>query len=224
MKLAAAVVACLVLASGCADDRVSLVRGPLGPASYDVTFDIRGEVALAAETVEAELDVTPLAGGAQLRLAIADDDPIVAELRTGPDGRLRLETVQGVSPPSAGETDLASLVGQLDPPLAQRPVRIGDTWSSVRTIATGTVEAELTTELRLVRFRRVAGRDAAVLVGTVTGTLRASNPSGTFDGNVTGETEIAWVLDPGRLGSSETSLRWTIEGGEVEIRTKVRSR
>jgi len=222
MRRAAATVVCLLAMGGCADDRVVLSRGPLGPASYTVTFDVSGEVALAAETVSADLDVAPTDDGAVLRLAIADDEPIIAELRRTDDGRLSLETVQSVSPPSAGETDLAALVGQLDPPLADAPVRIGDEWASVRRIATGTVEAELRTQLRLVRFARVGGDDSAVLQGGVSGTLRTTTPSGTFTGRVSGSTEMAWVLDPGRLAASETTLRWNIEGaGEVEIRTRV---
>jgi hypothetical protein len=131
--------------------------------------------------------------------------------------------VQGVSPGSAGETDLASLVGQLDPPLADRPVRLGDTWSSTRRIVTGSLEATLRSELEMVGFSRVGGVDAAELDGEVSGTLRTAGPSGIFAGRVRGETRIAWALGAGRVASSETRLVWTIEGaGSVVLRTVVR--
>ncbi|HVL81043.1 MAG TPA: hypothetical protein VM840_05560 [Actinomycetota bacterium] len=211
-----------LVCAGCADDRVRLERGPLGPASYRVTFEVTGDPAVRTEPVTAQLTVTDLGDGAALRLDVGDEIPIVTEFVRGPDGRLVLDTVQGVSPSSAGEADLASIVDQLDPPLASGPVRMREPWSARRRITTEVLRADLTTRLEVVRFHRVAGTDAAELRGTVTGRLRTTGTTGTFDGRVVGTTTIDWALAPGRVAASRTELRWAIPDiGTVLLRTSV---
>lgn len=211
-----------LLATACADDRVRLERGPLGPARYRVELGVSGGAALRSEEVEASLEVTTVAEGASLHLAVSGEDPIVAEVKRDASGRLVLDTVQRVPPSSAGEADLASLVSQLDPPLPATPVRLGQRWSSTRSIGTESLQAELTARLRIVRFRRVGGADAADIRGSVSGRLRALGATGFFEGSVDGTTSIAWSLDHGRLASSRTELVWTIpDVGRVVVRTSV---
>jgi hypothetical protein len=216
------VVVLLCLSVGCFDDRIHLERGPLGPATYTVSLDVDGDPALATERLDAVLRVTRKPGGATLDLSVADEDPIRAELRRLANGRLELEAVQGVSPGVAGEADLASLVGQLDPPLTGAPVRIGQRWSRARHISTETLDASLRTNLKLVRFARENGVDVAELAGTVSGRLSTAAPTGTFEGTVRGQTRISWALGTGRLASSDTRLVWTVSGaGDVILRTTV---
>lgn len=217
--------ATLVLAAacaGCVDDRVLLERGPLGPADYSVRLSVRGDPAAATDAVTAALRVEDRPDGASLRLSVSGEPPVVAELRRLSTGKLELEAVEGVSPGSAGEADLASLVGQLDPPLSPRPVRLREPWSSDRRIATQSLDAVLRSRLRIVRFRRTAGVDAAELRGDVSGTLKTQSAAGVFSGTVRGRTTIAWALGLGRLASSETRLVWTIPGvGRLVVLTVV---
>lgn len=215
----------VALAASCASDAVSLVRGPLGPASYEVELAVAGGPAVHAESVEAIMAVEEGDTGATLTLVVAGEDPVTAELRRAAGGRLDLESVQGVSPDSAGEADLASLVGQLDPPLPESPVRLGERWSATRRISTDILRASLRSDLRLIRFRRLGGTDAAQIAGDVSGTLRTDGPSGTFEGTVTGTTRIVWALRPGRVVASETELLWRIDGtGEIRLRSVVQPR
>ncbi|HVE92211.1 MAG TPA: hypothetical protein VNE62_07925 [Actinomycetota bacterium] len=218
--LAVLLLLCTLVA--CRDDRVTLRRGPIGPAEYDVRTKVGGSSALGREALDAVLRVTDSDYGATLRLEVGDGPAIVAELVRDSTGKLALDTVQGVSPRSAGEADLASIVQQLDPPLAPRPVRLRERWSSTRRIDTETITARLTSRLRISRFVRSGGHDAAELVGIVSGTLNTTGPSGTFAGRVSGRTTIAWQLEPGRVGSSHTSLTWTIRDvGRVVLQTSV---
>ncbi len=218
-------VAILVVLASCVSDEVSLVRGPLGPATYEVELSVAGSPAIHAESVQATLAVQEGDAGATLTLTVPGEGPITAELRRKPGGRLDLESVQGVSPSSAGEADLASLVGQLDPPLPEEAVRLGERWSATRRITTDILRASLRSDLRLVRFRRLGGTDAGEIVGDVSGRLRTDGPSGTFEGTVTGTTRIFWALRPGRVVASETDLVWRIEGtGEIRLRSVVQPR
>lgn len=213
----------LLGAAACLPDRVPLQRGPLGPARYEVRLGVSGSPAVRRESVVAALRVTDTAAGAKLELRIEGTTPISAELSRGPNGQLRLDAVENVPPRSAGEADLASLVGQLDPPLPPAGVRIGQRWSATRTIKTETIDAQLASSLRLVRFKRVGGADAAELRGTVTGRLKTTGSAGVFEGPVRGETAISWALQPGRVASSETRLVWAIPGGgDLRIETSVR--
>lgn len=213
----------LVTATACTDDRVTLTRGDLGPAAYEVRLDVSGESAVAPQPIDARLEVSRRGEGAILELTVDGSDPILAELERLPSGRLELETVEGVSPRSAGEADLASLVGQLDPPLPPEPVRIGEAWSQSQGIDTESFDAELTSRLRITGFRRIRGSDVAELAGTITGELHATGPGGDFEGTVSGDTRISWALDPGRLAASDTRLVWQIPGvGEVGLDSVLR--
>lgn len=223
MKRLLAGVLLLAMAPSCADDRVTLGRGPLGPATYAVRLDVSGAPTVRGEAIDARLEVDEAPAGARLVLDVEGGEPVTAELAREDGGRLRLESVEGVSPGSAGEADLASLVGQLDPPLPPGPVRIGEEWTQTRRIFTETLAAELRTTLRITGFRRISGLDAVELVGGVSGTLEASGPAGVFDGTVQGTTRIAWALEEGRLAGSDTRLVWTIpRTGEVVLETEVR--
>lgn len=216
---------CLItaLCVSCTDDHVRLRRGPLGPATYGVRFDVSGAPAVRTEAVTARLRVTQLSDGAELRLDIADETPVTTRFRRMPNGRLELDSVEGLSPSSAGEADLASIVSQLDPPLSKRPVRLRQWWQSSRRVSTGTLEANLESTLRIVRFTRIAGNDAAEVQGTVTGTLRTTGTTGQFAGSVRGTTRIAWALEAGRVLASHTELVWDIPNvGTVDLNTTVR--
>lgn len=199
-----------LLTVSCADDRVVLSRGDLGPATYRIRLDVSGGSSVAPEPIDARLEVSRRGEGAILELTLAGSEPILAELERLPSGRLELETVEGVAPRTAGEADLASLVGQLDPPLPPGPVRIGEPWSQPQRIDTETLDAELTSRLRITGFRRIEGVDTAELEGKITGELRAEGPGGRFEGTVSGETRISWALGPGRLMASETRLTWDV--------------
>lgn len=213
----------LLAVTACTDDRIALTRGSLGPATYDVRLAVSGESAVATEPVDARLEVSRRGEGATLELTVAGTEPILAELERLPSGRLDLETVEGVSPSSAGEADLASLVGQLDPPLPPEPVRIGEPWSQSQGIDTETLDAQLTSRLRIEGFGRIEGFDVAELSGEITGELRAAGPGGDFEGTVSGDTRISWALDPGRLAASDTRLTWEIpDVGDVILESVVR--
>lgn len=217
------VCACALAAlAACVRDDIVLRRGPLGPATYRVRLAVSGAPAIRADTVTARLRVSVTPRGADLRLAVAGQDPIQAVLTRSPTGQLALDAVQGVPPSSAGEVDLASIVGQIDPPLPRRPVRLRQRWTSTRTIRTETIAARLTSRLRVVRFRRVGSRDTAEIEGTVTGRLRTSGSSGVYDGSVEGRTTMWWALDAGRVAASRTRLVWRIEGtGQIVVLTDV---
>jgi hypothetical protein len=209
-----------LLVTACNDDRVALRRGPLGPASYRVVV-----VATGAQTERrsATLAVTPDAAGASFTLQTAAHEVIQAELRRLPDGALSLADVRSASLAGAQSTDLASLVGQLDPPLPGRRVRIGDRWSSTRKIATDILSATLRTNLRITRYRRIAGTDAAELDGNVRGKLSATGDAGVRNGDITGTTRIDWAVRSGRVVSADTRLTWTLDTGDrVVLDTRVR--
>lgn len=214
----------LVLAvPACTDDRVTLRRGPLGPASYLVEVTAEGEAAELSEHREATLEIQPRPNGAAFVLKTGDAQPLIeAELRLADDGSLFLEAVRGVSVGASGETDLASLVGQLHPPLPERPVRIGDRWASTQRISTETLQARITTELRLVRYRRLAGSDSAELQGEISGELTTSGEGGTFEGKLEGTTDIAWSIHAARVAAADTDLLWTLANGDkVTLETRV---
>jgi hypothetical protein len=100
---------------------------------------------------------------------------------------------------------------------------LGDTWSSTQKITTGTLTARIRTKLRIVRYRRVAGTDAAELEGEVSGRLSTQGESGIFRGTLRGRTRIAWSVVPGRVASAETNLVWTLStGNRVILDTRVR--
>src|SRR5688500_10314260 len=120
---------------GCSDDRISLRRGPLGPASYRVEVSATGEATELAAESQAELDVEPRGGGATSRLRTTSANVFEPGSRAGRRGPLALEGVRGATVGPGTETDLASLAGQLDPPLPPGPVRLGDEWSSERRIS-----------------------------------------------------------------------------------------
>lgn len=219
-------VALLVLAaSSCLSDAVALGRGPLGPARYEVDLEVTGDATVREEAVSAELEIVERPRGATLRLVVEGDEPLVAEVDRLASGRLTLDTVQGVSPPSAGEADLASLVTQLDPPLPGGRVALRDAWTRTRRITTDTLDARLRSRLRTLGFRRVAGHDSVEIGGEVSGRLRTEGPAGSFSGRVSGETRFTWLVDEGRLGTSETVLRWSIsDSGDLVVRTSIRPR
>lgn len=225
MNRLAAVLLISLAAVACTDDRVTLARGPLGPARYRVEVSATGEVTEISEHREAALDVEPLSGGgAAFMLRTSADEVIQAELKRLEDGSLVLERVRGASVGSSGEADLGSLVGQLDPPLPSEPVRLGDSWSSTQRITTDTLSASVRTKLRIVRYRRIAGTDAAELEGDVSGRLETSGSSGTFSGSLRGQTRIAWSVRSGRVVAAETRLVWTLtDGGRVTLETSVQS-
>ncbi len=222
MARVCALIAALAVVVSCNDGRVRLERGSLGPASYRVRVAVSGGPAPRPDAVRARLSVQDGPDGTTLRLAVAGQPSVVTELRRTSSGRLSLETVEGVSPSSAGEADLAATIGQLDPPLPRRAVAIRDAWSSTRRISTETLEATLTSRLRIVRFRRVAGQDTAEIQGSVRGRLRTKEPSARFRGSVSGETKIFWALGAGRLAASDTRLVWRIPNLEpVSLETAV---
>lgn len=212
----------LLLVVACADDRITLHRGPLGPASYRIVISVDGVRAVGRDTVEASLRVRRRRAGATLTLTVDGRRPVIATLASS-SGRLELERVRGGAPGSVGEADLASLVGQLDPPLPPRAVRLREPWSETRRIATAALSATLRSDLRIERFRRIDGVDAAELVGTVAGDLRTASDRGTFEGRVEGRTTIAWELGAGRVVASRTHLVWTTtDAGRVVLDADVR--
>src|SRR5260370_38559555 len=93
MKRLAAIVLLLILtALACADDRVALRRGPLGPASYRVAVAASGRGTATAEHRSATLTVRSNANGASFTLQTAAREVIQAQLQRLPDGgRTRTE-------------------------------------------------------------------------------------------------------------------------------------
>lgn len=225
MKVFAAAVATALLAVACADDQVVLERGPLGPASYEVEVTAEGEATDFSEHRTATLRITPRDRHADFTLRTETGDVITAQLRRMPDGSVNLERVRGAPVDRSGEAELASLVGQLAPPLPRESVRIGERWSSSQNIATSTLRATLRTELGISRFRRIDSTDAAELVGRVTGRLRTSGEAGVLSGTLEGRTEISWAVRAGRVVAADTELVWTLQGGDqVKLETSVRPR
>jgi hypothetical protein len=224
MKRLAAILVLLALAAlSCADDRVALKRGPLGPASYRVGVAASGRGTATPERRSATLVVTPNATGASFTLQTPSREVIEAQLQRLPDGALTLGNVRGTSIANPGSTELASLVGQLDPPLPLHRVRIGDRWSSTRKISTDILQATLRTKLRIVKYRRIAEIDAAELDGDVRGQLTATSDGGQRTGAITGTTRIAWAVDAGRVVSADTRLVWTLDSGQrIVLDTRVR--
>src|SRR5437588_5128712 len=70
-RLAAIVLLVMLTALACADDRVALRRGPLGPASYRVAVTAQGRGTATAEHRSATLIVRPNANGASFTLQTA---------------------------------------------------------------------------------------------------------------------------------------------------------
>src|SRR5687767_11414734 len=185
MKLGFALVACALIATSCTDDRVTLSRGPLGPARYEVEVRAADNEGALDEEHRATLNVDPRREGATFALRAAGR-LVTADLRILEDGSVDLRRVRGAPVQGPGHTELASLVGQLNPPLPSGPVRLNERWSSTQRIRTRALVASLSTELRMVRFRRVASTDAAELVGDVSGRLRVNDPSRVLEGRLGG--------------------------------------
>jgi hypothetical protein len=209
-----------VLAAACTDDRVTLRRGPFGPASYELSVRAQGQERMEAEEHDATLAITPADGGANFALRTTEGEFLNAELRFGSDGSANLARVRGGV--TSGQ-ELASLVGQLNPPLPSTPVRLGKRWSSAQRITTQTLRALLRTTLRIARFRRIASTDAAELVGNVSGTLRVTGGTRALEGRLSGRTRIVWAVDAGRVVEADTDLVWALaDGNRVTLRTIVR--
>lgn len=220
-KLASALVCAVLLltVAACTDDRVTLRRGPLGPASYELRVHAQSE---SDQVHSATLDITPADDGADFALKTTEGEFLTAELRFGRDGSANLARVRGGV--TSGQ-ELASLVGQLNPPLPSTPVRLGKRWSSAQRITTQTLRALLRTTLRIVRFTRVASTDAAELVGDVSGTLRVTGGARVLEGRLSGTTRIVWAVDAGRVVAADTDLVWTLgSGNRVTLGTVVRPR
>ena len=223
MRLLAAFVLFVVFAAGCSDDRVALRRGPLGPARYRVVVTATGQGTKTSEHRSAALTVSATQTGASFTLQTATREVIEAQLQRQPDGALTLGDVRATSLADPRQTELASLVGQLDPPLPLRRVRIGDRWSSTRRISTDTLSATLRTYLRIVRYRRIAETDAAELQGDVRGRLQTKRDGGVRAGALTGTTRIDWSVSTGRVVSADTRLVWTLDtGNRIVLSTRVR--
>jgi hypothetical protein len=212
----------LVALASCTDDRVTLARGPLGPASYEVHVRAQGQSGTRAEEHQATMTVTPADGGANFSLRTTEGEFLTAELRVASDGSANLARIRGGV--SSGQ-ELASLVGQLNPPLPASPVRLGKRWSSSQRITTRTLSALLRTSLRMVSFRRVAGTDAAELVGDVSGRLRVTGGTRVLSGRLSGTTKIVWAVRAGRVVAADTNLVWTLgDGSRITLDTIVRPR
>ncbi len=225
MKRAVALICCAIVTASCADDRVSFERGPLGPASYEVVVSARGNVGAQAERHRATLRVQPRTSGATLTLRTTEGEELTADLEVLGDGSVDLARVRGTSVVSSEQTELASLVGQLNPPLPGRPVRLGDRWSSTQRITTKTLSASLRTSLQMVGFRRMASTDAAELVGEVSGRLRVNGIARSLDGRLDGDTKIVWAVRAGRVVAADTNLVWSLsDGNRVTLQTSVRPR
>ncbi|MGH2758922.1 MAG: hypothetical protein ACRDKJ_05085, partial [Actinomycetota bacterium] len=81
MKRLAAILALLSAGAACADDRVVLRRGPLGPASYEVEVTAEGGSTDLREHREASLRIDPQPeGGADFDLRTDDGHNITAQL------------------------------------------------------------------------------------------------------------------------------------------------
>jgi hypothetical protein len=177
-----------------------------------------------AETHHATLRVAPSPGGARFDLR-SGNDRVTADLRLGRNGSVDLERVHGASVQAGRQTELASLVGQLNPPLPPRAVRLGQHWSSTQRITTETLSALLRTRLRMVRFRRVASTDAAEFVGDIIGLLRVNDAGRVLQGRLTGDVTILWAVRAGRVVSATTNVVWTLsDGNRVTLSTSVQPR
>jgi hypothetical protein len=211
----------LLAAAGCTDDRVVLRRGPLGPANYEVRVRAQGQANAPAEEHLATMSVEPAATGARFALRTTEGEVLTAELRIGDDGSTNLARIRGGV--TSGQ-ELASLVGQLNPPLPSAAVRLGRRWSSTQRISTQSLAARLRTSLRIVRFQRVASTDAAELVGNVSGDLRVQGAR-VLQGRLSGQTRIVWAVEAGRVVAADTTLIWTLsDGNRVTLETVVRPR
>jgi len=212
-----------LVASACSTDSVHLSRGSLGPAHYVVEVRAAGAAVGLHTFRRADLRVDARPSGAVFRLRASSGDVITADVLLTPDGSVFLERVRGAG--SGVEADLASLVGQLSPSLPKRAIRLGQHWSSSQRIRTSTLVTSLHTVLRIVRFSRIAGTDAADFAGDIRGRVQTTNPRGTFSGTLVGHTEIAWSVRAGRVVTADTSLVWSIENsGRVTLDTVVRPR
>ena len=217
------VVALSLTLTSCTDDRVTLSRGPLGPARYEVEVHAEGSEGDLDEEHRATLRVNPRTEGANFALRPAGGGLVTADLRILEDGSVDLRRVRGAPVQGSGQTELASLVGQLNPPLPEEPVRLGERWSSTQRITTRALAASLNTELRMVRFRRVAETDAAELIGEVSGRLRVNDATRVLQGTLGGRTRIVWAVRAGRVVEAETSLVWSLsDGNSVTLETSVR--
>jgi hypothetical protein len=225
MKRLVAVSVLLFAAAACVDDQVVLARGPLGPASYEVEVTARSSKQDIREHRLATLRIEPRPESADFALRTEAGGLITATIRRRADGSIHLQRVRGAPVDRSGEAELASLVGQLAPPLPREPVRIGEHWSSSQRIRTATLKATLRTRLGIARFRRIASTDTAELEGTVTGDLETSRTTGVIAGALEGKTRIAWAVRSGRVVAAETELVWELRGGEdVTLETRVRPR
>jgi hypothetical protein len=225
MKRIVAVAVLLAATVACTDDRVTFARGPLGPASYEVRVSAGGEGSDLDEQHRATLRISPQADGARFTLRSSATQVVTADLSILEDGSADLTRVRGAPVEGSGQTELASLVGQLNPPLPTRPVRLGDGWSSTQRITTRVLSAALRTRLRMVRFRRIAGMDGAELAGAVTGRLRVTDGARVLDGELTGRTEIVWAVRSGRVAAADTRLVWELsDGSRVTLQTSVQPR
>jgi hypothetical protein len=224
MKRLSVILLCTALVcAACADDRVKLARGPLGPARYEVEARASGNVPAVHAFRRARLTVSRAAGGASVVLRPDGGVVFRAVLYVLEDGTVLLSKVRGAPGGSAGQTDLASLAGQLTPPLPKTPVRLGRHWSSTQKITTTTLVTSLHTVMRIIRFRRMAGTDAAQFSGVITGQLRTTSLRGVFSGQLRGQTEITWAVRAGRVVAADTHLVWTLATGErVTLETRVR--
>ncbi len=217
MKRLLALLLCLAAcAVACADDQVVLRRGPIGPARYHVEVQAEGPVAeiTVKRSATLRIDLRPRGAALTLRPGGPNAKVINADIRLLPDGSVALDRIRGASVAGSGQTDLASLAGQLNPPLPSQRVRIGEEWSSTQRITTETLRASLRTKLHIVRFRRISAVDAAEFEGVVSGRLSTTGESGTFEGRLSGRTRIVWAVDAGRVMSADTSLLWTLSSGE----------
>jgi hypothetical protein len=225
MKRLVAVLLCIVASgSACSEGQVVLRRGPLGPARYRVEVEAEGPVAEVTVSRRATLRVAPRPRGAALTLRLAGEDVRVinADIRLLRDGSVTLDRIRGASVEGSGQTDLASLAGQLNPPLPDEPVRLREDWSSTQRITTRTLRASLRSKLRIVRFRRISATDAAEFEGDVSGRLSTTGASGNFSGRLSGRTRIVWDVEDGRVVAAETSLVWLLStGDQITLETNV---
>jgi hypothetical protein len=220
-----ALLALLGSAVGCTDDRVIFARGPLGPASYEVEVRAQGEASDLDVEHRATLRIDPRTQGARFTLRTSPGAIVTADLSLLPDGSVDLQRVRGAAVEGSGQTELASLVGQLAPPLPQRPVRLGDSWSNTQRISTKALAASLRTRLRMVRFRRIAEIDAAELAGEITGRLQVTDATRVLVGELTGHTKIVWAVRSGRVAAADTELVWELsDGSHVTLQTSVEPR
>jgi hypothetical protein len=209
----------------CTDDQVMLERGPLGPAAYEVVVTARGRSTELDEHRAATLRIVPRPRGADFALRPETGGLITASMRRSSDGSVNLERVHGTPVDRPRQAELASLVGQLDPPLPKEPVRIGERWSSGQRIRTTALRATLRTALGIARFRRIASTDTALLEGTISGRLTTSGDAGVLTGTLRGRTSIAWAVQAGRVVAADTKLVWTLSSGDrITLETRVSPR